>query len=432
MQYNQPYGITDPNAPYINGNPEAGVRGSIPPAASIEYPQRELVNFFSDAGFTPDNADLRQLGKSVQSGWVIRGIDQGAVNVLSIALTPPLEAYLDGMHVWVRVAITNTGPAVLSINGLVGCNIVRRGGAILQPGDLPGGYYALFVYNGPHNNFELYGASYAPATGIPVLSANSNLYVNAATGSDTLYDGTTPGVAAPHGPFKTIARAMSETFKYGPSVYTMTINVAAGTYPEAVQVPLVLGPTVIIQGAGITQTFVTGANNSHTFNVVNQNRMVVHDVCVSTGTGTGPPAAFSAGGGGKIITSNTASRGFIWYIFEAYGGYITVGTHTFNAGSSAYTVFSAFFGGFFAFSQNAVFTFAGAFSITNSGATVICSANGTMEVPVPGSPTFPGAGFVSGQKYNVTANATVVTQGNGINYFPGTLAGAVGTGGVYS
>ena len=195
MQYNQPYGVTDTNAPYINGNPEAGLRGSIPPAASIEYPQRELVNFFSDAGFTPDNGDLRQLGKSVQSGYVIRGIDQGAVNVLSIALTPPLQAYIDGMHVWVRVAITNTGPAVLSINGLGGKNIVRRGGGILQPGDLPGSFYSLFVYNGLNGNFELYGLSYTPAAGAPVLGANSNLYVNAATGSDTLYDGTTPTIS---------------------------------------------------------------------------------------------------------------------------------------------------------------------------------------------------------------------------------------------
>ena len=38
MQYNQPYGISDPNAAYINGNPTTGTMGSIPPAASIEYP----------------------------------------------------------------------------------------------------------------------------------------------------------------------------------------------------------------------------------------------------------------------------------------------------------------------------------------------------------------------------------------------------------
>jgi hypothetical protein len=44
VKYNQPYGITDPDAPYINGNPSTGTMGSIPPAPSIEHPQREIVN----------------------------------------------------------------------------------------------------------------------------------------------------------------------------------------------------------------------------------------------------------------------------------------------------------------------------------------------------------------------------------------------------
>lgn len=43
MLYNQPYGISDPNASYINGNPSTGTMGSIPPALSIEHPQREIV-----------------------------------------------------------------------------------------------------------------------------------------------------------------------------------------------------------------------------------------------------------------------------------------------------------------------------------------------------------------------------------------------------
>ncbi|MHC2399095.1 hypothetical protein ACVMGC_003639 [Bradyrhizobium barranii subsp. barranii] len=30
MKYNQPYGVSDPKAPYINGNPATGQQGSIP------------------------------------------------------------------------------------------------------------------------------------------------------------------------------------------------------------------------------------------------------------------------------------------------------------------------------------------------------------------------------------------------------------------
>ena len=77
MQYNQPYGITDPNAPYINGNPATGTMGSIPPAASIEYDQREivaviqyafnkgLIDFNNQVCQAPSNADLQQLLKAI-------------------------------------------------------------------------------------------------------------------------------------------------------------------------------------------------------------------------------------------------------------------------------------------------------------------------------------------------------------------------------
>ena len=45
MKYNQPFDQpSNPNAPYIDGNPSAGIQGSIVPAAAIEYDQREIVN----------------------------------------------------------------------------------------------------------------------------------------------------------------------------------------------------------------------------------------------------------------------------------------------------------------------------------------------------------------------------------------------------
>ena len=50
MLYNQPYGkppeVTWGDTPYINGNPSTGTPGSIPPAASIEYPHNESCAWF--------------------------------------------------------------------------------------------------------------------------------------------------------------------------------------------------------------------------------------------------------------------------------------------------------------------------------------------------------------------------------------------------
>ena len=64
MQYNGPFDQpTNPNASYVNGNPATGTQGSIPPAASIEFDQREIVNViqvafnrsYSDFTETPCN-----------------------------------------------------------------------------------------------------------------------------------------------------------------------------------------------------------------------------------------------------------------------------------------------------------------------------------------------------------------------------------------
>jgi hypothetical protein len=79
MQYNQPLDQpSNPNAPYIDGNPTAGIQGSIVPAASIEYDQREAVEVitranvrgYSDFSGTPcavpANTDLTQLRKAIE------------------------------------------------------------------------------------------------------------------------------------------------------------------------------------------------------------------------------------------------------------------------------------------------------------------------------------------------------------------------------
>jgi hypothetical protein len=85
MLYNQPLDQpANPNAPYVDGNPAAGIQGSIVPAASLEYDQREVVEVitransrgyidFSDTPCAPPaNIDLMQLRKAIEGfirGW---------------------------------------------------------------------------------------------------------------------------------------------------------------------------------------------------------------------------------------------------------------------------------------------------------------------------------------------------------------------------
>jgi hypothetical protein len=87
--YNQPLDQpSNPNAPYTDGDPQAGIQGSIVPAASIEFDQREIVEVitranvrgYSDFSGTPcaipANSDLLQLRKAIEgfitsNSWII-------------------------------------------------------------------------------------------------------------------------------------------------------------------------------------------------------------------------------------------------------------------------------------------------------------------------------------------------------------------------
>ncbi|SMF77507.1 hypothetical protein SAMN06265365_15119 [Tistlia consotensis] len=55
----------DPDRPFVNGQPAAGIEGSIIDAATFEHPQREITNVITAAGLVPDGADLTQLAQAI-------------------------------------------------------------------------------------------------------------------------------------------------------------------------------------------------------------------------------------------------------------------------------------------------------------------------------------------------------------------------------
>lgn len=57
----------DPDRPYINANPGAGIEGSWPHAKAIEGPMREIVKVITEAGLTPDGEDFTQLYVAIQA-----------------------------------------------------------------------------------------------------------------------------------------------------------------------------------------------------------------------------------------------------------------------------------------------------------------------------------------------------------------------------
>jgi hypothetical protein len=148
MKYNQPFG-TPADSPYINGDPSIGRAGSIPPAETFEYPQREIINFLTSSGLTPVDTDLTQLGQAVQSGKVVYGADIGVVNMLTVELDPTPVDYYPGMTIRVVVAHDITGPAQMRIASLPFKWVVSNStlGMLLR-NDLQAGHIAEFTYDG--------------------------------------------------------------------------------------------------------------------------------------------------------------------------------------------------------------------------------------------------------------------------------------------
>ncbi len=162
MKYVQPYGVSDENAPYINGNPSIGVAGSIPPAGAFEAPQREIVNAIASGGLVPSPSDMTQLSQVLSKIGVRFAIDTSSA-AGSIVITP-IPAIIDlsaPTMIAVKVGHDCPGASTLTYGtaaqyaaGTQVTKPVRRGdGTALQAGDYSNGGMLLLMFDGV--NFQL-------------------------------------------------------------------------------------------------------------------------------------------------------------------------------------------------------------------------------------------------------------------------------------
>jgi hypothetical protein len=179
MKYQPPWNtqfgrpVDDPDASYINANPSAGIEGSVPPAESIEYPQREIVAATQLAGFQPSDDDLEQLTRGIRQGTsyaTATVIGGGDPNALYLNLIPKLDAYRPGLCLRVKIPVENTGPVGINIDNLGLKSIVRASGAVMGAADLRANMVADIVYDG--NVFQLVNFQ-----GFTSTTTNNNTYV---------------------------------------------------------------------------------------------------------------------------------------------------------------------------------------------------------------------------------------------------------------
>jgi hypothetical protein len=444
MKYNQPFDQpSNPNAGYINGNPAAGIQGSIVPAEAVEYPQREIVNCIIAAGLVPSNGDLTQLlqvFKAVHTENALnKSTNYGTANQWSAQIpTLPggtLPPY--GTVVWFKPGFASMkGGTVFSLNGGAFRPVTHTDLSPIDLGDVSATAWLLLFDDGVE--WQLIAGGTQRTGQIPILQHNADWYVNAATGNDTNYDGTSATVLSPTvGPFATPQRGVNETAKYNMNGYSQKVHVAGGDYP-----PFSCGPTngvgtVYIEGDLSTPTNVTvsEASAGNCISVVGGNYAIGGFRLACFG-----PATYCVGAG------NSGTD------LQLYG--------KMQFGPAVNSHIAASFGAAILLNAGLIINIeAGA----NAGNHIICSADSPIWVPNPPGPagypawnvlgavTFAdafinaesgantfvlysamtGGGNVTGRRFHAMLNGIVGVANNPLTYYPGTVAGLLETGGQY-
>jgi hypothetical protein len=349
-------------------------------------------------------------------------------NTITVSPTPALPSSISaGQPLLVKLANPITGATTIGIAGVSGSPfpVVGFTGQPLSYGSGRVGEMLWMLFDG--SSWQIINPP------LP-LQGNLTIYVNSSIGSDT-YDGSQPTVSGTKGPLQHIQTAINKAFNYPPSQFTITIQLADGTYAEAVSTPSVPGPPLVINGdAGSpSNVLVTGGHNAATFFVTGPNTVTIQNLKASTGTGLGPPCCFEASGSGANINTNNTVSGFCaGGVFTAgNAALVVVGNHTY-AGNTSFALW-AFNNGVVLYGGGGVFAITQTIS-TPITLTYFCFAEsgGQFEGPNPFPATFVNPGNVTGSKFIAQLNGVVDTQGQGVNYFPGNSSGSTSTGGQYA
>ena len=236
-------------------------------------------------------------------------------------------------------------------------------------------------------------------------------------------------------PFKTIQAAVSYVCdNYNLSSYNVTINIAAGTYEEQVQLAGYTSSTgiIILVGASKDTTIVSGALVG-----LSSTSYRLENLGVAFNDGALLGASFWAG------------------IYASRGTQFDIRNCHVNAGSAESSIARYAVA---ADSSNLVYrygnTIEGVFRAAiqgNSGSNIVLYADTTINGTINGSgatlvlgglSTFATnaqyegrtpvvSGTVTGRRYNIMLNSTCNTNNSGDEYFPGTTAGTTSFGGQY-
>ncbi|CAI8693459.1 hypothetical protein [Burkholderia sp. IT-111MI5] len=254
------------------------------------------------------------------------------------------------------------------------------------------------------------------------LTANTNFYVNASTGSDS-NNGLTSGTA-----WATLQKAWSVIQQnYDLAGFVATVNVAAGSYAPVAGIGAVVGSIsassiqfVATGAATITNTILTAC-----FYATGGAQYTYSGPWTLINSNTGASTAQSSGAGsilvqGAGVTHGTSAGSHL--LANAYGQVQVTGNYTVSGSSGSHC--NAANTGSLGINSGVTVTLSG----TPAFSTAFAQANGLAQINA-GGVTFSGS--ATGTRYISQSNSMVNSNSGGANYFPGSAAGTTNTGGIY-
>lgn len=434
MKYNQPWGVSDPNASYINGDVTVGRRGSIPPAESIEFPQRELVGLIQASTQSPTNADLTQLTKAIglidTHNSMKFATNGGSASQWSASCTGVLPFFTPpvGTSVWFKPGFASVnGGTVFSVNGGAFKSVVNGDLTPIAIGDIVSTAWVRLFFDGTY--WQITSGSTRQTGALPLLHATANWYVNDTTGDDNNYDGTAATASGSHGPFRTIQRAADETLKYNMNGYDQYIWVANGGY----------SPVTLRQTNGTGWVWLMGNQGApDQVSIATSAAMTIAIFQVAgaynirgfrlSATGGQPASGFFSNGGKTTIANCRFGPASEFHIGAAWNSQVVVdqGTITIEAGANARAHMGCSGGAQIVYNsvQYATLNVMGAVNFSAGFALAWQLAAVQMIYS-----SILGGGNVTGPQYNAMSNGVVSSLG--VGSFPGNAAGILSYGGQY-
>jgi hypothetical protein len=439
LKYNQPFDQpSNPNASYVDGNPAAGIQGSIVPAASIEFPQREIVNALQAAGLVGTNADLTQLLQMLKIMDVFNkfkmGVNQGNASQWSCTVpTLPIMPPPTGCMIWFEPLYASVnGGTVFSVNGSSFMPVTNADLTPLTIGDVMGPGWLQLFFDG--TQWEIVSGSKGRIPGVlPLLKANAYWYVNGTTGDDNNYDGTSATVGVGKiGPFKTIQRGANECPKYNMNGYNQYVNVADGNYALAV-LPNTngVGTVHLLGNSANPQNCAVSASGTQQCAIIQTSgNYDIEGFRLSTASGA--LDGYASNGGKAAVRNLRFGPCARYHMSSAISGSVLLdgGTITIEAGANCAGHVEASYAGLLSSNANTppalIIQGAVAWAQGFSNAADL----GIAEVFYS---TITGAANATGPRYTASMNGVVDTfyHTGGQTYYPGSTPGTLTTGGQY-